>query len=254
MPGIVGLISKMPREFAERQLQRMVATMCHETTYVSGTWSDETLGIYVGWIARRGSFADGMPLCNESGDVVLVFSGEEFPLPGTALRLKQDWHALDADGPSYLVHLAEESADFPKELNGRFHGLLIRRAAGEVTLFNDRYGMHRVYVHEGKDAFYFSAEAKAILAVSPGLRAIDPHGLGEFLSCGCTLKNRTIFKDISLLASGSAWKFANGSLQDKGAYFDPREWEEQSPLGEEEFYAHLKGVFQRILPGYFGGP
>ena len=30
-----------------------------------------------------------------------------------------------------------------------------------VTLFNDRYGMHRIYYHEAKEAFYFAAEAKA---------------------------------------------------------------------------------------------
>ena len=36
-------------------------------------------------------------------------------------------------------------------------------------LFNDRYGMQRIYYHQSKDAFYFAAEAKAILAVRPEL-------------------------------------------------------------------------------------
>ena len=35
-------------------------------------------------------------------------------------------------------------------------------------LFNDRFGLQRIYYHEGKDAFYFAAEAKAILKVQPG--------------------------------------------------------------------------------------
>ena len=39
-------------------------------------------------------------------------------------------------------------------------------------LFNDRYGMHRLYYHQAKEAFYFAAEAKAILAVRPELRAL----------------------------------------------------------------------------------
>ncbi|HEY1987252.1 MAG TPA: hypothetical protein VGG85_17685 [Terracidiphilus sp.] len=254
MPGIVGLITKMPHACAEAQLDRMVATMLHEKSYVSGTWSDAALGIYVGWVARRGSFADGMPLRNESGDVVLMFSGEEFPPPETVPRLQQEGHTLNGEGPSYLVHLAEESANFPNQLNGRFHGLLMRRAAGEATLFNDRYGMHRVYVHEAKEAFYFAAEAKAILSVCPALRSINPRALGEFIACGCTLENRTIFKDVSLLPPASAWDFRNGLLQQKRTYFDPREWEDQSPLGEEEFYGQLKDVFARTLPRYFAGP
>ena len=89
MPGIVGLLTKMPREWAERQLLRMVDTLHHEPFYVTGTWTDEVLGVYVGWVARKDSFCDGMPLSTEGGDVVLVFAGEDFPEPGTARRLKE---------------------------------------------------------------------------------------------------------------------------------------------------------------------
>ena len=98
MPGIVGLITKMPREWAERELLRMVEALRHESFYATGTWLDEPLGVYVGWAARKNSFSDGMPLRNERGDVVLVFSGEEFPEPGTARRLKERGHALDDGG------------------------------------------------------------------------------------------------------------------------------------------------------------
>jgi len=75
MPGIVGLITKVPRECAERQLQAMVASLHHNYLWGTGTWIDEVAGVYVGWIVRRNSFADGMPVRNERGDVVLIFSG-----------------------------------------------------------------------------------------------------------------------------------------------------------------------------------
>ena len=38
MPGIVGLITKMPRLEAEVQLRRMVGTLRHESFYETGTW------------------------------------------------------------------------------------------------------------------------------------------------------------------------------------------------------------------------
>src|SRR5207245_1545432 len=82
----------------------------------------------------------------------------------------------------YLVHLYEEDPSFPAGLNGRFHGLLVDRRRGTSTLFNDRYGMHRIYYHEAKEAFYFAAEAKAILGVRPELRRADPRGLGELMA------------------------------------------------------------------------
>ena len=74
----------------------MVEALRHEDFYVAGTWIDESLGVYVGWVARKGSFAEGMPLCNERGDVTLVFSGEEFPEPSTAQQLRKRGHDVDS--------------------------------------------------------------------------------------------------------------------------------------------------------------
>lgn len=253
MPGIVGIITKMPRERAERELLQMVEALRHENFYVTGTWVDESLGVYVGWVARKGSFSDGMPLRNERGDVVLTFAGEEFPEPGTIQRLKQSGHQLDADRPSYLVHLYEDDPFFPAGLNGRFHGLIADRNRGTALLFVDRYGMQRLYVHKSKDAFYFAAEAKAILAVRPELRRLDSRGLGELVACGAVLENRTLFEGIETLPPGSAWVFRNGSLENKGNYFRPQEWENQETLDPESYYRELRQAYSQNLARYFNG-
>jgi len=207
----------------------------------------------VGWVARRGSFAAGMPLHNEHGDVTLVFSGEEFPEPGLAAGLQARGHSFAPEGPSYLVHRYEEESDFPKGLNGRFHGLIVDRSRGTSLLFNDRFGLQRLYYHQAKDAFYFAAEAKAILKVRPELRSVDPRGLGEFIVCGCVLENRTLFPGIHLLPPGAAWTFRGATLEKKATYFEPREWEEQTLLTAEEYSTDLRDVFVRNLPRYFNG-
>jgi len=253
MPGIVGLITRMPREQAERELHQMVAVMCHEQFYVTGTWVEESQGIYVGWVARKNSFSDGMPLRTERGDLTLIFSGEEFPPPGTAQRLKEQGHHVDLTGPSYLVHLYEEDTTFPTGLNGRFHGLLTDRNRGTAMLFNDRYGMHRVYFHESNHTFYFAAEAKAILAVRPELRTLDPRGAGEFIACGAVMENRTLFTGVHVLPVASAWIFRNGSLERKNSYFNPKEWESQQTLDPESYYRELQQVFAQNFPRYFNG-
>jgi asparagine synthase (glutamine-hydrolysing) len=253
MPGIVGLITRKPREWAEAQLEAMLGTMRHESFYVSGKWSDERLGVYVGWTARENSFSDGMPLRNERGDVVLIFAGEEYAEPGTAQRLKERGHECEPQGPSYLVHLYEEDKDFPKNLNGRFQGIVADCARGKLVLFNDRFGLQRVYYHENQDAFYFSAEAKAILKARPELRSIDARGMSEYISCGCVLEGRTLFKGIQTLPPGSAWEFISGVLVNRAAYFEPREWEEQEPLDPEAYYTLLRDAFTNALPRYFNG-
>jgi asparagine synthase (glutamine-hydrolysing) len=253
MPGIVGIITNLPRETAERQLLEMVASLYHEPFYLKGTCVDTAHGVYMGWVARRGSFADGMPLCNERGDVTLVFSGEEFSDPSVVAALRERGHGITPEGPSYLVHRYEEEPDFPKGLNGRFHGMVVDRARGKVMLFNDRFGLQRIYYHEAKDAFYFAAEAKAILKVRPELRQTDSRGIGEFIVCGCVLENRSIFKDIFVLPPGAAWVFRSAVLKEKATYFAPREWEEQERLPPEAYYSRLRDSFVRSLPRYFNG-
>lgn len=253
MPGIVGLITKMPRVRAEKELLRMVAAVRHESFYVTGTWIDEFQGIYLGWTALEHSFSNTMPLRNELGDVSLVFSGEEFPDPEVSRRLRERGHGFEANGPSYIIHLYEEDPTFPACLNGRFHGMVTDQTRGTATLFNDRYGMHRIYYHESKEAFYFAAEAKAILSVRPELRRANTQSLGELVACGCVLENRTLFEGINVLPPAAAWLFRNGSIEKRGTFFHAKEWEDQTPLGPDPYYHELREVFSRNLSRYFTG-
>jgi asparagine synthase (glutamine-hydrolysing) len=254
MPGIVGLITKMPRPRAEAELARMVEAIRHESFYQTGTWVEESLGVYVGWTGLPGSFCGAMPLRNERGDVCLVFSGEEYSGPQASGQPGSVDARMASAEAGYLVRRCEEDPNFVQTLNGMFHGLLADCRRGVVTLFNDRYGMHRLCYHESSDSFYFAAEAKAVLAVRPELRTSDPRALGEFVACSCVLENRTIFKDIHVLPAASAWTFQNARLERKNTYFEPRQWEEQTPLAAESYYQELRSVLLTHLPRYFAGP
>ena len=244
----------MPRAEAERELLQMVAAICHEDFYSTGTWTDESLGIYVGWAVRKDSFAEHMPFQNEQRNVTLIFAGEDFPEPGTVRRLREQGHVLDSENASYLVHLYEDDSSFPAGLNGRFQGLVVDRRRETAVLFNDRYGMARLYFHQSNHAFYFAAESKAILAVRPELRRLEPGAAGQFISCGTVMENRTLFDGISVLPPGSAWTFQNGLVDRKASYFDPQEWENQPSLDDESYYLKLREVFSGNLPRYFAGP
>jgi asparagine synthase (glutamine-hydrolysing) len=251
VPGIVGLITKRPRQWAEPQLLRMVEALRHESFYATGIWIEESLGVYVGWAVRKGSFCEGIPVTNETRDVTLLFSGEEYSGSRMARGLKEKGHSFDDRGGAYLVHVYEQDPDFPFSLNGLFHGLVADRMRGTVTLFNDRYGMHRICYHQSNEAFYFAAEAKAILAAIPELREVDLQSLGEFVACSCVLGNRTIFKDVQVLPAASAWTFRGGAIEKKYTYFRTCEWETQSELDSELYYQELREVFSRNLPLYF---
>lgn len=240
MPGLVGLITKsMVPHAAEEELSRMVRKTMHDPAYLSGTWVDRELGLYLGWTARPDSPPTRLLNPEGSGDVALVLCGEVF---GEAHRNAES-----------LRREYQSDKVFPAGLNGRFHGLVADRKRGSASLFVDRYGMRRLYYHEAQDAFYFAAEAKAILEVCPALRVVDLRGFGELVACGCVLENRTLFKDVQVLPPGSLWSFREGRCSGKEFYFDSNSWEDQTPLDGEAYYRELKRSFCETLPAYLSG-
>ena len=88
---------------------RMVESLRHESFYVTGVWIDESLGVYVGWVERQGSFGDGMPLAQRKrGCPSLIFSGEEFPPAGPSATSNRKATVSRTSAASCLVHIYEE--------------------------------------------------------------------------------------------------------------------------------------------------
>lgn len=242
MPGIVGIIGQGPRGKHERDLKLMLDCMMHEPFYKKGSYVNEELGVYAGWTCHQNSYADCMPAINKKKDVVLIFSGEHFP----------DRSSRQNSSAGELVQRYEvEGESFIRELNGWFSGILVDVRNSKVLLFNDRYGMQRIYYCEGKDSFLFGSEAKSLLRVRPDLRQLDMQGLGELISCNCVLENRTIFSKIMLLPGAAMWTWKDGANLAKRSYFKASEWENLSALDEESFLSRLSETVKAVIPRYF---
>jgi asparagine synthase (glutamine-hydrolysing) len=251
MPGITGIITNNLQQENKKNLHLMINSMMHESFYDSGSYINESIGVYLGWVCHKDSFADCMPIWNERKDKCLFFHGENFADREIINNLAKNGHKFNSDDASYLIHLFEEKGDsFFLDLNGFFHGVLIDISRNEVSVFNDRYGMQRVYYYEKGSTLFFSAEAKSLLKLSPESREIVPASLGQLLSMGCILENNTLFKNIYVLPGASLWKFRNGNCERKQHYFIRNDWENQPALEKEAFYNQLKETFIKILPRY----
>jgi asparagine synthase (glutamine-hydrolysing) len=252
MPGIVGIVGKGPAVDNREAIAAMVRCTQHERFYTTGTHIDERLRLWLGWSCLHGSFSDCLPVWNEKKQICLIFSGEVLS-DGDEIEIRRSkGHTFEAKNASYLVDLYEEfGLDFLKKLNGWFAGLLIDLREDKIFLFNDRYGMERIYFHENSRGFYFASEAKALLKVLPETRQLDSRGFAEFLTCGCVLQNRSLFSEVSLLPGGSLWTFSAGKLSKKQAYFTRNAWERQPQLGAAEYHEEFKTTWARILARYF---
>src|SRR5215510_14297 len=251
MPGLVGIIRKNSYGGVSNDLQQMVEAMRHTKHDAGGTYVNEGLGLYAGWMCHQKSFSDCMPLISHEKDVVLIFHGEHF-LGNGAL----DHGGANTKGPDarYLLDLYKQHGeDFFAKLNGWFCGIVADLRNKKVVLFNDRYGMGRLYFHEGQDEFVFASEAKCLLKIRPTLRQLEPDALAEHLRFNCVTGNKSLFKDVSLLPKGSCWDFANGTLDQRKTYFSFTEWERQSELPPGDFYRKLTNTVSRVFPVYAGG-
>jgi asparagine synthase (glutamine-hydrolysing) len=248
MPGICGLIGGGTGEETIVAIRKMACAMTRGSGHETGVLFEKATGLVAGWAKTTGAFAECSPAWNGSKNISLLFTGEIF-------RNSDTTHHISPSGRSHLLIQQYEMEGIKcfENLNGWFAGLLIDYRKQKAILFNDRYGLARIYVYQTPDHTWFASEAKALLQALPQLRRIDPKGLGEWFSCGCVLQNRTLFTDISLLPSGSAWVFSAGCSVTKRKYFDPTSWNSQPRLSDADYYEKFKETFPRTLKRYVAG-
>lgn len=251
MPGIAGIISRRSPDECQRLVQAMIDSMQYESFYVSGTRFIPDIGVYGGWVAHKDSFAARQSACDEYNDVTLLFSGECFPSFHSFGQPVSTENQGNNHNINELPRLYNEKGDsFVAQLNGLFSGLLIDQRRKRALLFNDRYSIERIYCYEKDGTTFFASEAKALLRVVPELRAFDDEGVAQFLAFGCTLNERTLFRNVQLLPGGSLWIFNGDAHGRKARYFRPEEWELQPVLSEKTFELEFMETFRRILPQY----
>ena len=220
MPGIAGIIGRRRHGECERFVTEMLLSMVHEPTYASVQYFAPERGVYAAWTAHEQVDAACVASHYADDDISAVFSGECTRDDETA-----GGRTRAINGASAIAALYKEKGlDFVRRLNGLFCGLLVDVRQERAFLFNDRYGLERVYYHEAEDATYFASEAKALLRVLPDLRAFDDEGVAQYLALGCTTGSRTLFRGLRLLEGGSLWTFCQGGLH-KERYFTPAVWE-----------------------------
>jgi asparagine synthase (glutamine-hydrolysing) len=253
MPGIAGIFGLVGMGENASSVPRMLQPMLHEPFYSSATYANREMGICAAFVSAEVSRPPTL-VWDDSHSISCFVSGEPFMDPSDMDSPRSCDYQDTGDVASALLRLySKVGLGALENLNGWFSGMLVDTARRQAILFNDRYGLNRIYYHEGDDGFYFASEAKSLLAVRPALREFDPRGLAEWFSCGCALGNRSLFRGISLLPPGSAWIFSADGAVRKQTYFKPSVWEGQSALTVEKFSEELRQTFPRVLKRYANG-
>lgn len=254
MSGIAGFVGAHSfGETANADLEKMAALLGPNPAQPGETGTVHQRALSAGLAWQRRDFEPACIAWNRSRNVGLLFIGEDFDLdqrtvPGTDAAGQRENEVSRLLGEYETAGLS-----FLSRLNGRFSGVIVDTRSGRTHLFNDRFGLNRIYVHECAAGCFFSTTARSILAVRPATRTVDARGLAEFFTVGCVLQNRSRWENVQLLPPGSIWTFSREGSVQKARYFDPRDWESQAPLTSDEYERQLVEVFSRIIPKYTRG-
>lgn len=230
----------------------MLEIMQHEKYYVGGRYTNPDVGLDVGWWSQQSSLGESMPAISNDRRFVLIFAGEHFSHDSS--HGSDDRNGAMESRSYELLRLYEKLGDkFLNQMNGWFCGIAIDLNLRKITLFNDRYGMSRLYFFRGEDEFIFASEAKCLLRIRPELRRIDPAALAQYLQFDCVMGNKTLFERVSLLPVASSWEFDGGTEPQQRTYFNFAEWEEQPRLERDRFYEKFEETVSRVFPAYMTG-
>lgn len=244
MPGIAGILGRVPEETPSSEIRRIAKCMVHEPWHEVGTYHQERVNLRLAWVLDQLATVCAPPVWNEEKDTALFLIGECF-FDG----------ADEASSPKRLLELyAKDGKLRLEDVDGAFAGVLVDLESNKVVLFNDRYGLHRLYYHQTPHAIFFASEAKFILRALPSLRKLDYKGLGELCCCGCPLQGRTLFGDISLIPPASQWTFTWDGRLTKGSYLSPASLEALPVLRRKEFQSQLTEIFGRTIAKYVDSP
>jgi len=232
MCGFVGILDR--RGVATTDVEAMSAAIAHRgpddvTVHVEA-------GLGLGF--RRLSIIDlaggRQPIANEDESLWVVLNGEIYNYQPLRERLLARGHRFRTQSDTeVLLHLYEEhGAELVRELRGMFAFAIWDRRRRRLLVARDHLGQKPLFWARVGDRFYCGSEIKAILAVAPGLRTVNPIALDEYLTLRVIADDRTMFPGIHKLPAAHLLEATESGVTVR-RYWDLR-YEPKQPISEAE--------------------
>lgn len=234
MCGIAGFVNREGERATSENVRRMINTIVHRGPDDEGIHTQGNVGLGM----RRLSIIDlsggRQPIYNEDRSVCIVFNGEIYNFPELRNELEARGHRFYTHSDTEaIVHLYEEmGADCVTKLRGMFAIALYDENRKSLLLARDRLGKKPLFYAADKGRLYFASEIKAILAVAPGLKVVDPEGVLQFFYFGYVPDPYSAFRQIRTLPPGHLAEFRNGEIEIR-QYWDVPQYGRDDPGSDD---------------------
>lgn len=230
MCGIAGLYRpgglRSPNE-DERRMQDALVSIAYRGPDASGCKRLDEHGLILGH--RRLAILDldaraNQPFSSQDGRILITYNGEiyNFKELRTALSSKGASFSTECDTEVLIEGYRHWGIEgLLQRCIGMFAFALYDSQERILHLARDRAGQKPLLyaLHDG--GIVFASEMRALLALYPEARNLDPIGLDAYLNLKYTPSPRTLFKDVEKLPPGSRMSLTAHRPPEIRRYWDP---------------------------------
>ena len=228
-------------------IEHMTRLMAHRGPDDTGTYFDGPVGLGFTRLSIIDLASGHQPMCNETGEIWLVFNGEiwNHRILRKALTEKGHQFRTNCDTEA-IIHAYEEfGLDCVTQLHGMFGFALWDSPRQRLLLARDRAGKKPLYYTHINGDVIFASEIKSLLCHPQVKREADTQALADFLSIRYVPGPATLFANIYKVLPGHWLLYENGTFHDT-CYWDFRFAEvEEDPI-EDYLLGIKKHIYQAV--------
>jgi asparagine synthase (glutamine-hydrolysing) len=224
-------------------IERMTALIDHRGPDDRGLHLDGNLALGFARLSIIDLSGGHQPMCNETGDVWVVFNGEIWNYKALRQSLLEKGHSFRTScDTETIVHAYEEyGVDCISHLHGMFGLAVWDGPRRRLLLARDRVGKKPLYYSSVNGDLLFASEIKSLLCHPSVRREADVQALADFLSVRYVPGPATLFAGIYKVLPGH-WLLCEDGTIKQGCYWDFTFGEpEKRPLDD---YVH--GIRERV--------
>ncbi len=244
MCGICGIYNMHSAEpVPSRLIEQMTSLIAHRGPDDQGSYLDGPAGLGFARLSIIDLSGGHQPMCNESGDIWIVFNGEIWNYKQLRQELIEKGHQFRTNSDTEtIIHAYEEfGVDCVARLHGMFGFAIWDSTRQRLLLARDRAGKKPLYYTQVEGDMLFASEIKSLLCHPRVKRAADTQALADFLSVRYVPAPATLFAGIYKILPGHWLLCENGTVRQECYWdytFGPTE---QRPIEE-----YLSGIRQHV--------
>lgn len=212
MCGITGVVD--PRGVSRESVATMNRALSHRGPDGEGIFVDGAAGLGHKRLSIIDLATGDQPIFDESGTFAIVFNGEIYNYRELRQQLQADTtFKTQSDTEVVLKLFQRDGPQFLSRLRGMFAMAIWNSNTQELFIARDHLGQKPMYYAQQGEWFGFASEIKALLAIKPEFRTMDPVALHEYLTLRIITPPRSMFSSVRKLPPGHYAVLRNGRLE-----------------------------------------